>query len=205
MKGGKYWAYTLTELVVSITISSIILVWLLSFVGDTIGELSNSNRSSQMIVSLDWVVNTLNNFGDIYEKKSLLIDNPVGAWSDIFLFTDSWSQLWILFSLVDSSTHKAFTGSHFSQYNKKHFGYRKVTTSELTDLWWNPSLVYDYTFFQDKIYSDIYVKELQATEYNTGKILDLDMSLLLKYDTAKEGMEWIELWIEDIYNINLNF
>ena len=207
----KNHAFTLVELVIAVTISSIVFLWLLSFVWDTLSELSRSNKTSKLIVSLDEVMDRLEWLSSIYEKKTLIINTVEWEWTDVLLLSNSWSTWAIIFGLVDPDTDKIFTGSlHYSQYNKKHLWYRRLDWTELSTITSTPSELYNLTFQKDKIYSDLYIKDLQIGTYNTGTydtaiIIDLEISLLLKYDVWKDWIEWVNLGNDNLYNINLNF
>lgn len=198
-------AFTLVELVVSIVISSIILLWIMKILGEVVYELSYSTQSSKLHIEMVEVNKLLADRGNKYHKKTLLIDEIRWEWTDVVLFYNEAETQWIIYGIINPETLKIFTGSTYSQYNKKHLWYREVNESEISTLFSTPLTVYSYSFFPDKIHSQIYISDFQVQLYNVGSILDIHMSFILNYTKEKWWMEWEDLPKDNIYSLNLNF
>lgn len=198
-------AFTLVELVVSIVISSIILLWIMKILGEVVYELSYSTQSSKLHIEMVEVNKLLADRGNKYHKKTLLIDEIRWEWTDVVLFYNEAETQWIIYGIINPETLKIFTGSTYSQYNKKHLWYREVNESEISTLFSTPLTVYSYSFFPDKIHSQIYISDFQVQLYNVGSILDINMSFILNYTTEKLWMKWADLPKDNIYSLNLNF
>jgi len=199
-------AFTLVELVVAITISSIIFLWVLNLVWDTLHELWVSNRSSKLIVSLSEVINRFEVLNSSYSKKSLFVDKPQWKGTDILLLSNSDSSWGAIIALVDPRSKRIYNvTSSYPLYNQKHIGYRTLDATELATIIADPSEVYNLSFYSDKIFYDIYVRDFQLVLYNSSTIADIQMSLLLQYWKESEWIPWKDVWSKDLLNINLNF
>jgi len=202
----KFWAFTLVELVVAITISSIIFLWVLSLVWDTLHELGVSNSSSKLIVSLSEVIHKFEALNSSYEKKSLFVDKPDWKGTDILVLSSSGASGWTIIALVDPRSKKIYNSStSYPLYNEKHIWYRKLNQAELASVLADSAEVYNLDFFTDKIFSEIYVRDFQIVLYNSGTIADIRMSLLLQYWKESEWIPWEDVWSDKLFNINLNF
>ncbi len=199
-------AFTLAELVIAVTISSIIFLGVLNLVWSTLQELWVSNRSSELIVSLNDVIHQFEVLNRTYENKDLLINKSEWEGTDILILSNSGSTWWAIIALVDPRSKRIFNStSTYPLYNQKHLWYRTLNASELSEIDLNPEEVYQLTFYSDKIFSDIYLRDFQSTLFNWKAIADMNLSLLLQYWKESEWIAWEDIWNENLYNVNLNF
>ncbi len=200
-------AFTLVELVVAITISSIIFLWVLNLVWDTLHGLWTSNQSSKLIVSLSEVIYKFEELNSSYTKKSLFIGKDQGKGTDILLLSNSWASSWgVIIALIDPRSKRVYnSATSYPLYNQKYIWYRTLDSTELATINWDSAEVYKLGFYPDKIFSDIYLKDFQIELYNSGTIADIQMSLLLQYWKEKEGIWWEDIWSDQLFNVNLNF
>jgi hypothetical protein len=199
-------ALTLVELVISITISSMVLFIVMTFIADSIEIVIWSNKKTE-------VFNDVFAFKDNFWRFSrwgywditLLIDNHSGTWSDILLLTNEDSSKGIIFWVVDYETMQLEENSTYNIYNNKTLWYRRVSQSELIILETTPNDVYNFIFFPDKLYNGLKIKSFQADLYNSWTILDMNMEILLYYNEMNNGILLQTVDPADIININLNF
>jgi hypothetical protein len=110
-------------------------------------------------------------------------------------------MLWV----VDKASMKLAKNSTYPFYTEKILWYRELTDANITEILWDANKIYEYKFFQDKVFDDLLVKSFQAEIYNTGAILDIDIYLNTDFSSELLWSEWSGLSQEWIYKINLNF
>lgn len=199
-------AFTLAELVIAITISSIVFLWILNLVWDTLYELWNANRSSEIIVSLNDIIYDFEALNQSYENKEIIISKDEWEWTDILLLSNSGLTWWVLIALVDPNTKRIYNSStSYPLYNEKYIWCRILDETELANIIATPSDSYTLEFFEDKIFTNIYMKDFQVSLFNSWTISDMELSLLLRYWKESEWISWEDVGNDNLYNVNLNF
>lgn len=196
MNKTKKW-FTVIELVVAITISATILIFVMSFIASTFSEISYSNKKTQLLVNLYDFENKIKNIREKYLSWTILIDNNSWTWSDIILIrTQAWetNESWYLIAQIEKDTLKIDPNSNIDNINEKYLALRKVNSLELNELIWNPSKVYDYNFNLDEIFEKVLLKDLQAVEYNSWTILEIEMDINLNYNPKLKWSSFKGLW-----------
>jgi hypothetical protein len=199
-------ALTLVELVISITISSMVMLIVMTFVADSIETVVWSNKKTEVF---DDVFAFKDNFWRYsrsgYLDETILIENESGTGSDVILLQDVNSLEWVIFWVVDAHTLKLSPNSEYSVYGNKKLWYRKLSASEAAAVIATPSAVYNLSFFPDKLYQWLVIKDFQIDPYNLGEILDINIEILLYYNETSDGilLNWVKP--ADLININLTF
>ncbi len=205
---SKKYAFTLVELVVAITISSIILIGLFSLIGDTISELWQANNSSEMIVDINDLLDTMNDYNSIYDKKDIIIDWLSGQGTDVLMFTNSANTSWILFALIDPESKKVINNTEqYESYNRRYIWYKELSDTEISAIMSDTNVIYAYSFFPDKVNEKVSIIDFQLEFYNSWKIIEMDLDVLIKYN-EKHEISWkkiTEIEKREIYPITLNF
>ncbi len=181
-------AFTLVELIISIIISAIILLFLTNFIADSFNEISYSNKEAKILTKLYEIKDKLKIIKQQYLTWSILKNWSWGITSDIILFkTLPWEpkQWWYIIAIVNKDTLKIDSENNVWIIWPKVLWYRKISSSELSSL--DSTNVYDLKFNQDEIFPDIFLKDLQASFYNSGSILDMNLYINLDY---KESLNW---------------
>lgn len=199
-------ALTLVELVISITISSIVLLIIMTFIADSIETVVESNEKTKVFDNIFEFKDKFWRFSRWgYFNNSILLDNTAGTWNDVILLKNIDSSEWIIFWVVDVATMKLETNAGYKYYGKKVLGYRKLTASEITGIESVPISVYDLIFFPDKLFQNLKVKDFQVDFYNSQTILDINIELFLYYNKEKDGELLSNAWTNEFLNINFNF
>lgn len=199
-------ALTLVELVISITISTIVMLIVLTFVADSIETVISSNKKTE-------IYEDLFSFKDIFSKyarwgyidQNLLATTATGSQSDIMLMENFDSSQGVVFWVINKETMSIEKQQNYELYYDKVLWYRQLSETELTNINSNPSLVYDLQFFPDKIFDGLKMKDFQMAIYNSGTIIDMDLEVLLYYNDSNKGLRLDDINPEDIININLIF
>jgi hypothetical protein len=199
-------ALTLVELVISITISSMVMLIVMIFVADSIETVIWSNKKTEVF---DDVFTFKDNFWRFsrwgYLRQNILVSNESGTWSDVILLKNIDTAEWVIFWIVDTKTLKLSPNIDYKIYWSKMLGYRKLSTSEVTAVEDTPSDVYNLSFFRDKLYQGLIIKDFQIDTYNSDEILDINIEILLYYNETNDGilLSWVNP--SDLININLTF
>lgn len=201
---NKKW-FTLTELIIAITIGAIILIFVFQFVTDIINTLSNTNKKSQIFNSFYEFVAKIDSYKNNFPVINVFVNVDSDTWNDVVIFRNVEWTYGVMLGIIDKTSMKLAKNSTYPFYTEKILWYRNLTQANLMEISWDANKIYDYTFFKDRIFNDLLIKSFQASSYNTGAILDMNIYLLLDFSSDLLWSEWKTLSQEDIYKINLNF
>ena len=199
-------AFTLVELIVAVTISAIILLFLMSFIADTFNEIAYSNKKTKLLINLYEVEDRFKTLKQQYLSGIILKDNIEWVWSDIILLRTLPTepiQWWYIFAQVEEDTLKIDNSSNVNNISKKVLGYRKISSSELLAL--NSTNVYDLKFNLDEIFPNIYLKDFQVELYNSWTIIQISLHVNLDYNIELNWWKYSNIWNESIEKIIFNF
>ena len=200
----KKW-FTLTELVISVAIGAILLVFIFQFVINTIEVLSETTRKARILTQFYGFIVKVDNYKNVFWSGNIVRDYLPGWWFDVVVLKNYNSTRGVLFWIIDKDTLKLDPLSNYNTFWKKYIWYRDLITSDLTAIQADPNIVYDYNFFEDKIYEEVTIKDFQFDFYNTGTILDVDVSIFLWIGDEYNWVNWNSIPKDDIYKVNLNF
>lgn len=195
-------AMTLVELIISIFISSTVIIIVMTFMTTTLNELRITNKTTQAIDSWFSLKDTINR----YVKSGL--DIFTIYWSNLennLFILENWTwDTWILFWVVNYETKKI---QKEKTYWDNFVWYRLLSATELWNIYSNSWVLYDYTFYEDKIFEWVRVKDFNAELYNSWLILDVYMSVLLVEDENNFGKNLSELFFDknDVLEFNFDF
>jgi len=208
MRKNQKIAFTLTELIVSITITIIILVPLLLFVSNISKEISDSNKEVEIITHLYEIENKIKEIKSIYSSWYLLIDNDKWTWADVFLFrTKSWevNKGWYIFTMVNLNTLNIDSNNNVPNIDRKVFAYREISWTQLDIITTTPSKVYDYIFNLDETYKNIILKDFQVDIYNWWNILEFNLFIYPFYSTNTIKTKYSDVPGSEIKRFIINF
>ena len=142
-------AMTLVELIVAITISSIILLFLMNFISKVFGEISYSNKKTDAIKKIYSIENQFQNIEEVYSSWDILIDNNTASGADVLIFRNNANNWWYIVGIVDKNTFKLDWVNNVSTIWEKLLAFRKISSQELSELNSTPNKVYNYKFNLD--------------------------------------------------------
>ena len=85
MNKKNIFAFTLTELVVAIMISSFVLIFTFHFIALTIGAIKETRRDTNNLTKINELNQTIKNHRIQYSSGTLIFDGAAGQESDIIL------------------------------------------------------------------------------------------------------------------------
>lgn len=200
--------FTLAELLISVVIGSTVLVFVFSFVTDAISWLAETNEQTKVINEFYEFLTKMDNYKNTYTTGSLVYDFPWNAGFDILMLKNPDDSAWVLIWVVDSQNLKLTPTGEYGNYTNRIVWFRDLTATNISDITATPSTVYDLTFFEDKVYRKLVLKDFQSDYYNTGSILDIELSAVLRYKSGLEWTPWNKIPYEenvDLFSVDLNF
>jgi hypothetical protein len=199
-------ALTLVELVISITISTMVMLIVMTFIADSMETVVWSNQKTKIFEDVFIFKDHFWKFSrGWFFDHNLIISNESWTWNDIILLKNIDSSAAIIYWVVDKNTNKLATNSTYKIYEDKVIGYRKLSSAEIVIIEADPDDVYNLTFFRDKLYDGLKIKDFQIDLYNSDTILDVNMAILLHYNNTIDWTLLSKLSRADIIDINLNF
>ncbi len=200
-------AMTLVELIIAVIIWAVVLIIIFNFVADNSKELKNSRERT-------WVYEDLFSFKNDLNKKTRwwyigwtwIIDLDEGVWYDVLMLTNEDKTKGLLYWVVDINTMKLDDPAEYNIYKNKVIWYRLLSENEIIEIESDPNKVYEKIFFKDKLYPMLFTKDFQVDYYNSGLILDLNISVWANYLTS---LNWSKIdnviKKDDIIKFNLDF
>lgn len=194
-------AFTLIELVISITISSIIFFIVFSFVVDSVDELTQSNYKMD---SIDDIFSFRNVFSRYVRWWYMFISTIWTTNNSVILLKNASYTDWYIFWVVNRNTMKI---QKDYIYWDNTIWYRRVTETEINDIEADSNKVYNLSFFNDKIFEWIKVKDFNAEFYNSWAILDIYLSSTLTNDLYLywQSLTGSTIKSDDLVEFNFNF
>lgn len=195
-------AITLVELLITIMISAVIMIIVSFFISSSIEEITKTSIKTDSI----------NNFFSFKDK----LNRAIAWWYDDFNLYWTWTENtvivlkneeqtdWFLFWIVNSDTNKI---QKEYIYWENIIWYRVLSKTELNDIQTNSWIIYDYTFFEDKLFYNLRIKDFKWQLYNWNSILDLYISIVLRIDDYMFWDDLSSIYFDelDIVEMNLVF
>lgn len=196
--------FTLVELIVSISISSIILMSIFYFISWNIEEIFLSKNKTEFYNDLNVFKNDINNISNTYYSWSIF-ENISWTWSDILLLKSNESNHWFLIWVVDKNTMKLESWSlNYLTYTDKVLWYAKISSYDIDNINLNDLYVYDIYFHRDHLYENLKIRDFQVNLYNSWALIDIYISTIKNYNEEFENEKFSDLsWTIDLSNSNI--
>ena len=140
---NRYW-FTLTELIIGVSISAIILLVILSFVADLLSDFGRSQKKTEFISGLYDFIETVNQYRQIHDDI-YIIDNGNDDFDALMLYSSG--STGVLFAVIDKQQTQLDPRWNNAIYSEKLLGYKELTTGQVTDVLSDNTEAYDYGFF----------------------------------------------------------
>ena len=198
-------AFTLSEVLVATFIWTIILWFIFVFLGDVMNNISESKKEIKILSNYLDFSNKLNNYTNIYNTGSVLIDNDIDSWSDLFIMKSPSKDSWLLFWVVDLTNYKLDLDN--TTYKNTWLWFRHLSSQDLQDIEWSSGsiIVYWYLFQKDKIYDELNIRDLQINSYNSWTIHEIYLSINVDYTSWLQWILWKDLPENNLINFNIDF
>ncbi len=201
-KNNIFKAFTLTEVVIASFISSMVLSFIFIFLLDITNWINNNKNEINVLSQFYDFSYKLNNLRNVYLTWWIIIDNT-STWSDVFLMRDlSWNN-WILLGVIKLTDKKLDTD--ILKYEDRWIWFRKLSSSELLEIDNDINKIYDFTFFDDQIYYDLKIQDLEIFSYNSWSIYEMNLLINMDFNINLVWQNWNNLPRDNLKKININF
>lgn len=206
MKSFNIWkksALTLAELLISITISSILFFIVFTFLSNNINRVfinkSKTNSTEQWFDFKDSLTRTIR----WWSYEPIIFTWSTNPNDVLFLKWNEWLD-WFIFWVVNLETKKIQKDYVFWD---NYIGYRALSSTELNEIDLNKDIIYDFEFNNDKIFQFLKIKDFDVELYNKKEIIDIYMAIILLWNVEEYWKKIDEIFFEDtdILKYNLVF
>ncbi len=193
-------AFTLVELMVSILISVILLWGIFYFLSDTILGIARAGAQSRFLQDF-YSFTTILDTGDL----TILQDYNEGEGYDVALLTSAEWDTGVIIGVVDMDTKMLSSTWQVDIYHNTVLGYRSLSSTELIDVKADASIIYDYTFFKDKLFTSFNLRDFQLQSYNSGATMDMYLYIVPTYSQSLKWKKWEDISQENLFKYSLTF
>ncbi len=188
--------FTLTELLVSITMSVLVLGGIFYFISETLLGLARTSSQSQFLKSFY----TFSSILDSWDFE-ILSNNGYHVW--LLESPNTWE--WIIIWVIDTSTYQLISLSDADKYLPAVIAYRQVSASEIEAIRWDTNIIYSFEFLPDTVFKDFFVSSFQFQAYNSTAIHELQLEIFPTYFETFRFSQKSQVDIEDIQSYSLVF
>ena len=198
-------AFTLTEVLVATFIWTIILWFIFVFLGDIMNNISESKKEIIVLSNYLDFSNKLNNYVDVYNTGTILIDNAEDVWTDLFIMkSPSWDSgllLWV----VNLTNYQLDLDN--TSYKNTWLWFRYLSSQDLQDIEASSGsiVVYWYLFQKDKVYDELNIRDMQINSYNWWDIHEINLSVNIDYKSWLQWVSWKNIPESTLIKFNLDF
>ncbi len=192
-------AFTIVELMVSITISVILLWWIFYFMGDTILGISRSSSQANFLKNF-YGFTTILDTGDLE-----VLHDYSDIWFDVAILRAPDGQSWVLIWVTDKETLRLSPVSQWDIYHNSVLWYRALSSVEMSNIDSDSTIVYDYDFFPDKLFDTFNLRDFQLESFNTGSTVEMTLDIFPYYNPNFKWQNWNTLPRDEIFTYSLVF
>lgn len=195
MKKNIY-AMTLVELIIAITISSIVLLFVVVYISDVLGLIWESRKATSNFVELRNISETLNKTRTKYPIAS--VDSSSG--NDVLILKNIQDNDWVAIWMVQAEDMNISDSSETSTYSEKYLAIRYLQASDTP---------FDSTisFSWSNYFENIYLKDVDFDIYNvsSGSIVEMNLDFINNYSSQRDGENISDMNQQNFQNYNFSF
>lgn len=190
-------AFTIVELMVSITISVLLLGWIFYFMSDTILWISRSSSQTNFLKNFS-------NFTTILERwnPEVFLDYAE-EWFDVVLLKFPNKNGWILIGVIDRKTLSLSPISKGNIYHDSVLWYRNISSDEIINIQADNNIIYSYDFSPGDLFDTFNLRNFQLNTYNSWSLLEMKLDIFPQYNPNFTGENWNTLPQDEIFTYSL--
>lgn len=174
MKKSLRW-FTLIEIMVSLTISWLIILWISYFITELNNKIISSNKKSDLYLAMNDFVDKSWIKRNLYSKALLFDLNP--NYNALMLNNsneDWWLLIWVVNNNATSSWYLRLDPlPNYDIYDNKVLWIKTLNKIQIGEILADSWSIYNMEFFDDNVFSRIYTKRLQFILYNSWNIVEM--------------------------------
>jgi hypothetical protein len=166
----------------------------------------SSNKKTEIYEDLFRFKNDFNKYARWgYLEQDLIAKSSTWSESSIILMQNLETTKGVIFWVVSKESMQIEDYNLHDIYYDKVLWYRDLSEFELTNINADPTWIYDLTFFPDKLFDGLKIKDFQLQMYNSWDLIDMNLEVLLYYNDSNKGIFLSDINPEDVIDINLIF
>lgn len=173
---GSSAGFTLSEIIVAVTISVLVLGGVLGFLTKLQTDVLLSKESTRVHTSLTDFVGTMNNLSKLYASGSVLVQGT-GTYNVGLLVRPDKTSGVLIGVVEEKSGNTSKLDQNKAVYGKKVLAYQKLTAGQVSSILAATGTVYDVPFFDEGLFPNLLVTDFLITPYNSGAILEYELQL----------------------------
>lgn len=189
-------AMTLVELVIAITISSIVLLFVVVYISDVLWLIWESRKATSNFVELQKISQTLQDLK--YKYPVATIDSSTGE--EVLLLKNIENTDWVAIWIVQSDTKQLSTTAEIQNYWQKFLARRFLLSTE-------SSFDSNISFSGSEFFPNISVKDVDFEIYDfaSGSLVEMNLEYLKNYSAQRN---WENIWdmsVQNFQNYSFSF
>lgn len=189
-------AMTLVELVIAITISSIVLLFVVVYISDVLWLIWESRKATSNFVELQEISQTLQDLK--YKYPVATIDSSTGE--EVLLLKNIENTDSVAIWIVQSDTKQLSTTAEIQNYWQKFLARRFLLSTE-------SSFDSNISFSGSEFFPNISVKDVDFEIYDfaSGSLVEMNLEYLKNYSAQRE---WENIWdmsVQNFQNYSFSF
>lgn len=197
-------ALTLIELIISVTISSILFLIVFLFISDSVEQLANNHVKMSSIDESFEFKDKISRFARWWFTDATIINwtfdseytgstNP-NPNSILYLKKFDWTE-WLLIWIVDIETKKMQKNY---TYWDNFLAYKYISKDRMDILDNDNNLVFDEVFTNDKIFQWLRMKDFNVETYNDWNIIDIYYTVINLFDDSTFFLDFADFYIDEL-------
>jgi hypothetical protein len=145
-------------------------------------------------------------FSTILDTGNLETLYDYDSWSfDVWILRGLDNESWVLIWVVDADTLMLSRTWSVDTYHNSLLWYRSLSSSEIFSIDTDASVIYDYKFFWDKLFTRFNLQDFQMISYNSWSTVEMVLSISSSYNPALNWESWLNLPRDEIFKYSLVF
>jgi len=189
-------AMTLVELIIAITISSIVLLFVVVYISDVLWLIWESRKATSNFVELKNISQTLDETKTKYPVAS--IDSS--AWSEVLILKNIEDTDGVAIGVVESEDMVLADASEITTYSQKYLAIRYLQAGDTP-------LDSTISFSWSNYFENIYIKDLDFEIYNVGSwsLVEMNLDFINNYSPERNGENIENMNQQNFQNYNFSF
>lgn len=192
----NFFAMTLVELIIAITISSIVLLFVVVYISDVLGLIGESRKATSNFVELK---NISEDFQDLKARfPNATINNS--AWSEALILKNIEDNDGVVIGVVNAESMILANAWDLSAYWKKYLAIRYLQSSD-------SPLDINKSFSGSQYFENIVAQSVDFEIYTIGtkSIVEADFSFIKNYSSQRDSENISNMNQSNFQNYNFSF
>lgn len=171
-------AFTLVEIVIAITISSLLLAGTIAVTSKAVVAISSAKHRGNVQSGMTDVLTRLHSVRNLYP---ILANVQVHAGYDYLVFTNSGRTSGVLVGIVNAGSGtediRLDPPEGYLTYGVKPIAIQDITAFQVRSVLDDPASAYAVPIREESVFRDVVFEEFEATPYNDTLVVDIDAAV----------------------------